>query len=155
MAQHKRTASPRLHNESGMLLIRRGEERDLGGVAAIQSESPEAAKWDVASYLTLDFRIAERAGRIAGFLVARTVADAEAEVLNLAVARSDRRQGVARALLEAFLRDAPGAVFLEVRESNQAARNLYKSMGFHGVSVRQNYYHNPPEAAIVMKFHSC
>ena len=138
-----------------MLLIRRGEARDLAEVAAIQAESPEAANWDVASYLALDFRIAEGAGRIAGFLVARTVADGEAELLNVAVARADRRQGVARALLEAFLRDVLGVVFLEVRESNEAARNLYKSMGFHWVSVRQNYYHNPPEAAIVMKFHSC
>ncbi|HTX36852.1 MAG TPA: ribosomal protein S18-alanine N-acetyltransferase [Bryobacteraceae bacterium] len=138
-----------------MLLIRRGETRDLTEVAAIQAGSPEASAWEVGSYLEHDFRVAADAGRIAGFLVARAVAPEERELLNLAVAPLDRRRGVARALVQAFLRDSPGAVFLEVRESNRGARNLYKSMGFHEVSLRRKYYENPPEAAIVMKFHSC
>ena len=48
-----------------------------------------------------------------------------------------------------------GNFYLEVRESNQAARNLYKSMGFQEVNIRPEYYQFPLEAAIVMKFHSC
>jgi ribosomal-protein-alanine N-acetyltransferase len=138
-----------------MLLIRRGEPRDLHEVAAIQAESPEASSWEVSGYLQLDFQVADQGGRIAGFLVARTVAPDERELLNLAVACSERRRGVARELVKAFLDASPGAVFLEVRESNQAARDFYKSMGFHEVSLRRNYYQYPPEAAIVMKFHSC
>ena len=45
--------------------------------------------------------------------------------------------------------------FLEVRESNRAARIFYKSMGFQEVNVRRDYYASPAESAIVMKFHSC
>jgi ribosomal-protein-alanine acetyltransferase len=138
-----------------MLLIRPGEPRDLDGVVAIQAESPEASAWEVSSYLQLDFRVAAEEGRVAGFVVGRTVAPDERELLNLAVARCDRRKGVGRALMRAFLGDTPGAVFLEVRESNHCAIDLYKSMGFQEVSLRRNYYRYPPEAAIVMKFHSC
>jgi ribosomal-protein-alanine N-acetyltransferase len=142
-------------NESGMLLIRRGEPRDLAEVAAIQAESPEAAAWEVAGYLPLDFWVAAEGGRIAGFLVARTLVPGERELLNLAVPRLDRRRGIARELVKALLNGSTGTVFLEVRQSNRAAIGFYKSMEFQEVSLRQNYYDNPPEAAIVMKFHSC
>jgi ribosomal-protein-alanine N-acetyltransferase len=135
--------------------IRRGEPRDLAEVAAIQAESPEASQWQVDSYLRLDFRVAAESGRITGFLVARTLAPGERELLNLAVGRLNRRRGVAGGLVKSLLEASPGAVFLEVRESNLAARGLYKSMGFKEVSLRKNYYEAPPEAAIVMKFHSC
>ncbi|MGO9255736.1 MAG: GNAT family N-acetyltransferase [Bryobacteraceae bacterium] len=145
-----------------MLLIRRGEPRDLAAVAAIQAESPEASEWEVGGYPQLDFWVAAEgggalgdSGRIAGFLVARTLAPGERELLNMAVAARLRRRGIARELVTAFLKGSPGAVFLEVRESNQGARDLYKSMGFHEVGLRRNYYQYPPEAAIVMKFHSC
>ena len=138
-----------------MLLIRRGEPRDLAEVAAIQAESPEASHWEVDGYLQLDFWVAAEGVGIAGFLVARTLAPGERELLNLAVARLHRRRGVARELVKALLSGSAGTVFLEVRESNQGARESYKSMGFHEVSLRRNYYQYPPEAAIVMKFHSC
>jgi ribosomal-protein-alanine N-acetyltransferase len=135
--------------------IRRGKPGDLEEVAAIQEASPEAARWNVSEYPQYDFRVAVRGRRIAGFLVCRNVADDERELLNLAVAPEFRRHGVARDLLAGLLAEAPGAIFLEVRESNRAARNIYKSMGFQEVGNRPGYYENPLEAAIVMKFHSC
>ena len=138
-----------------MLLIRPGQPRDLGEVAAIQVESEEVSAWPVEDYLQHDFRVAEDQGRVAGFLVGRTVAPGERELMNLAVARGRRRQGVGRQLVSAFLSHFTGVVFLEVRASNQGAIGLYKSLGFQEVSVRKNYYDFPPEAAIVMKFHSC
>jgi len=138
-----------------MPLIRRGQNSDLEPVAAIQRSSPGAAQWTVADYLGHDFRVAVEDGHVAGFLVARRVAPDEAELLNIAVAPEFRRKRVARDLLGALLADTRGTLFLEVRESNTAARKLYKSIGFQEVSVRRDYYENPPETAIVMKFHSC
>ena len=135
--------------------IRRGDFGDLAAVAAIQEASPEAPRWKVSEYLQYDFRVALRDNRIAGFLVSRGLADGESEVLNLAVAPEFRRQGIARDLVAALVAEDPGKVYLEVRESNQAALNLYKSMGFEEVGKRQKYYETPLEAAIVMKFHSC
>jgi [ribosomal protein S18]-alanine N-acetyltransferase len=144
-------------------MIRRGRPEDLPAVAAIQAECPEAAQWEVSGYLEHDFWVAtpftpanEPEGEgVAGFLVARTVAPGERELLNLGVARGWRRRGVARGLLDVLLQSSSGFIFLEVRESNIAARTLYNSLGFHEVSVRRNYYSDPLEAAIVMKFHSC
>jgi ribosomal-protein-alanine N-acetyltransferase len=140
---------------TNMTGIRRGEPSDLEEVAAIQEAAPEAARWSVSDYPQYDFRVAVRGCRIAGFLVSRPVAEDEWELLNLAVAPEFRRQGIGRNLLASLLRAAPGAVFLEVRESNRAARNIYKSMGFKEVGLRPGYYENPLEPAIVMKFHSC
>jgi ribosomal-protein-alanine N-acetyltransferase len=87
-------------------------------------------------------------------VVARTLGT-ESEILNLAVAPEFRRRQVARELLRAVLRDPRGDIFLEVRESNVAARKFYESIGFEEIQIRKKYYHSPPETAIVMKFHSC
>jgi ribosomal-protein-alanine N-acetyltransferase len=136
-------------------VIRRGGPGDLAQVAAIQTASPEAAQWDAAGYLLYDFRVSVCGIRVAGFLVSRALVEGETELLNLAVAPEFRRQGVARKLVEALLAESPGVVYLEVRESNRAARKFYDHMGFQEVSSRSGYYQDPPEAAIVMKFHSC
>jgi len=138
-----------------MPVIRRAEAEDLESVAAIQSTSPEAAHWPVIEYMQFEFTVSIRDGSIAGFLVWRPLAIGECEVLNLVVAPRFRRRGIARQLLEPLLNAADTQVFLEVRETNQAARMFYKSLGFQEVSVRRGYYESPPETAIVMKFHSC
>jgi ribosomal-protein-alanine N-acetyltransferase len=138
-----------------MPAIRRGGADDLAAVAAIQAASPEAAQWKPADYLTYHLVVATGATGVMGFVVARPVADGEFEVLNLAVAPEFRRQGLARDLLAALFHQYLGEFYLEVRESNQAARMCYKSLGFHVVNRRPDYYESPNEAAIVMKFHSC
>ena len=138
-----------------MTAIRRGGADDLDAVAAIQESSPGAARWRVADYLEQDFRVAIEENRVVGFLVARTLAADEQEILNLAVTPDFRRKGVARALLDHAFTGFRGAIFLEVRESNAVAQEFYKSLGFKELSKRAGYYESPPESAIVMKFHSC
>jgi ribosomal-protein-alanine N-acetyltransferase len=138
-----------------MPLIRRADAGDLEAVEAIQSASPEAARWPAADYLAHEFTVAISDGAVAGFLVWRLVDDGECEVLNLAVAPAFRRRGLARELLKPLLNLGNTRIFLEVRESNLGARMLYKSMGFQEVSIRKRYYEAPAESAIVMKFHSC
>ena len=127
----------------------------MAQVANIQAASPEAPHWNVADYLQYDFLVAVRESRVAGFLVSRRLAEGECEILNLAVAPDFRRQGIARDLCRKVLEGFRGAVYLEVRESNQAARDLYESLGFKELDRRYRYYYNPPEDAIVLKFHSC
>jgi ribosomal-protein-alanine acetyltransferase len=135
--------------------IRRGLEADLPAIARIQAASPEASHWDPGGYLAYDLWVAVEGDRIAGFLVSRPLGQGEGELLNLAVEPEFRRRGAGKALVKAFLEGFPGGVYLEVRESNSAALNLYKCLGFQEVTRRQGYYESPPEAAIVMKFHSC
>ena len=138
-----------------MTAVRRGEPRDLGSILGIQAACPEAAQWDPVGYLNFNLLVAAYGIRVVGFLVGRTLAPGEHEILNLAVMPDHRRQGVARSLVCAYLEASKGAVFLEVRPSNRAARTLYNSLGFEEVTVRQGYFENPSEPAIVMKFHSC
>lgn len=92
-----------------------------------------------------------------GFALARVAAD-EAELLSLGVLRGARRRGAARALLQAVLREAHrrGAVtlFLEVAETNDAARLLYATNSFAAVGRRPDYYQRPnsvPVAALTLR----
>ena len=138
-----------------MTAFRPGGPEDLAAVAAIQSAAPEAAHWNAADYLEHLFWVAVDGSVLAGFLVMRRVAPDEIEVLNLAVARSFRRKGIGQGLLQAALDGFSGDVFLEVRASNEGARRFYENVGFKTLNVREKYYENPVESAIVMKFHSC
>ena len=137
------------------MTVRRLRADDLPAIAAIQQASPEAAQWSPEDYLGYDCLVAICNGAIAGFLVTRTLVPGEQEILNLAVAPGWRRQGVAKRLVSDENILVRGTVYLEVRASNHVAYNFYKSIGFQEVARRQNYYAEPLEAAIVMKFHSC
>jgi ribosomal-protein-alanine N-acetyltransferase len=134
--------------------LRPAARDDLAAIAAIQASSPEAAQWDPASYLEHDCTVAIADGVVAGFLVSREIAAGEREILNLAVDPSQRCRGVARCLLESELARARGEWFLEVRESNAGARRFYESLGFRVTGQRKDYYREPPEGAIVMRFFS-
>lgn len=134
--------------------IRPARLADLAVIAAIQSASPEAAQWNPPDYLKQDCLVAEARGCVAGFLAARQVAPGECEILNLAVEPAERRTGIARQLVRAALERVPGAWFLEVRESNIAAIHLYENTGFKVAGRRPNYYYDPLEDAIVMRFFS-
>ena len=65
-----------------------------------------------------------------------------AEVIDLRVLASERRQGLGRKLLWASLTALGdvGAVELEVRSSNVAARALYESLGFSETGLRPKYF---------------
>jgi ribosomal-protein-alanine N-acetyltransferase len=97
--------------------------------------------------------VAEEAGAVRGYLVARTAGD-EAEVLDVAVDPAVRGRGIGRALLADALRGLGerGArrAYLEVRESNTVALRLYQSMGFRPVGRRRGYYRQPTEDALVL-----
>jgi ribosomal-protein-alanine N-acetyltransferase len=126
----------------------------LDHLARIQGASPEAAQWKVREYLEHHTVVAVCGDQIAGFAVARRLAEGESELLNLAVDPLYRRRGIARRLLSQLTSGHPGTLWLEVRESNNGARKLYKSLGFSEVSRRTGYYPDSHESAIVMNVHS-
>ncbi len=79
-----------------------------------------------------------------GAMVLARVAADEAEILTLATVPLLRRQHRATALLRAALDHARAigarAMFLEVSETNIAARTLYEEIGFRQVGRRPHYY---------------
>ena len=84
-----------------------------------------------------------------------TVLD-EGAVTNIAVHPNVRRRGYGRAVTAELIRLAAERgiknLFLEVRESNAAARALYRSLGFSECGVRKNFYRHPTESAVQMVF---
>ena len=90
-------------------------------------------------------------GEVVGYVGSQTVLQ-EADMMNVAVADSHRRRGIARALVEELIRQLDAyQLTLEVRESNVAAISLYESMGFHQVGLRKNYYQKPKENALILR----
>ncbi len=134
--------------------VRSADKRDLAQISAIQATALEASQWQPGDYLAFDCRVAVRQGKLAGFVVSRQVADKEREILNIMVHPDFRRLGIATELLRTELSRSPGVHFLEVRESNAAARQLYKRLGFEDAGTRPGYYDNPPETGIVMRIFS-
>lgn len=102
----------------------------------------------------VEFLVAERAGRVLAYAVAMCAADV-GDILNLCVAPDARRAGIGRVLVRALLARLAArgvrAAYLEVRDSNQAARRLYEGMGFEEVGRRRGYYRRPVEDAIVLR----
>jgi [ribosomal protein S18]-alanine N-acetyltransferase len=100
------------------------------------------------------FLVAEQGGAVIGYVIAHHALD-EAEILNLGVVPTGQRQGVGRALVQGMLSQlrqwGVATVFLEVRESNSAARRLYGALGFAQVGRRRDYYRLPSEDAVVLR----
>ena len=141
--------------------LRRATAADLASVAAIEQAS-FGDPWSAGSFRslvanpTVAFVVAATGATgatVVGYAVAWFAAD-EAELANLAVAASARGRGVGALLLDAVLAEAAhrgaATVYLEVRESNAAARRLYASRSFAEVGRRRRYYHNPAEDALVL-----
>jgi ribosomal-protein-alanine acetyltransferase len=91
---------------------------------------------------------------IVGFLVANQISP-DWELENIVIAPASRRRGLATQLLTTLLTRAcetnSESVFLEVRESNHAARALYARLEFEQNGRRQFYYANPAEDAILYR----
>ena len=98
--------------------------------------------------------VAQEGQTLLGYVGSQTCLD-ETDMMNIAVSPASRRQGVARALIEALvsaLRERGSKqLTLEVRASNGPARQLYESLGFLQVGLRKNYYRNPKEDALILR----
>jgi ribosomal-protein-alanine N-acetyltransferase len=79
----------------------------------------------------------------------------EAQIANLAVAPSERRQGNGHLLVTHMLEKARAEgcrnATLEVRGSNQAALALYRKAGFTVQGTRSQRYTQPPDDAVLME----
>jgi ribosomal-protein-alanine N-acetyltransferase len=142
------------------VIVRAAAEADLAAIHAIECAS-FGDPWSLEGFRDLvehpraRLEVAIGAGNeVLGYAVAWYVAD-ESEIANIAVAPSARRRGVGALLLDRILRAAAefGAktVFLEVRESNEAARKLYEAREFEIAGRRVQYYRKPDEDALIMR----
>ncbi|ADV81776.1 GCN5-related N-acetyltransferase [Terriglobus saanensis SP1PR4] len=137
-------------------MIRRAVLGDIEAMRELATEAKEAPHWLEADYRALVevgvSGVAEIEGVLAGFICGRVLLPGlEAELESIVVAKKYRRQGVGKALSDWLLHAiAAKEVRLEVRESNAAARSMYRAMGFEDVGLRRGYYSQPVEDAILM-----
>jgi ribosomal-protein-alanine N-acetyltransferase len=142
-------------------LLRPASEHDLTRIVEIE-RSCFADPWTEESFRRLlvgdpaIFRVLvlQPGDRLVGYVIAFSVGP-DAELLNVAVEPQSRGKGFAGQMLDAVLIELTGqgvrTAFLEVRESNGAARALYESRGFREIGRRKNYYRRPVEDALVMR----
>ena len=133
---------------------------ELDTILSITAASPEASQWVRADYERFlddgapgSCLVAVLDNAVVGFICFRVVSD-EAEVLNLAVSPSARRGGVASSLLADAIRTSRQRgghrMFLEVRDTNQAAIRFYERHGFRLTARRHGYYSSPLADALVL-----
>lgn len=138
--------------------IRRMQEEDFEQVAAIE-RAIFSLPWSEKSFRDACARednvylVALNDGEVLGYVGMWAVLG-EGEITNVAVKETARRQGVGEKLLEELIctgrQGGTDIFFLEVRESNAAARKLYEKQGFSQIGMRKNFYERPRENAVVM-----
>lgn len=146
------------------ITIRKMTPADLSGVIEIDQHSfslpwPERSfHFEVEENEAARAWVAEMTGadgspEIVGMAIGWLIVD-EIHIATVATASEYRRQGVGIMLMKHLLHEAyrEGArkSFLEVRRGNEAARNLYSSLGYHEDGVRPRYYQDNHEDAILM-----
>ena len=113
---------------------------------AFECENPISRCW-----------VAELDGRVVAMLVAWLIVD-DVHIATIATHPDFRKQGIGKKILSHVLRSAKeeGAVtsFLEVREGNLAAQEMYRKFGYVESGRRENYYNDNGEDAIMMTLES-
>lgn len=102
----------------------------------------------------LVFYVAEIDDHLIGYIGGKLILD-EAEIYMIVVSKEFQNQHIAHHLLDRFEEECRmreiGTIYLEVRESNKEAQAFYKNNKFEIISVREKYYTDPIENAIIMK----
>ena len=147
------------------MLIRPATPADIAAMMRLVNHSSTAAHWSRQQYELVFGQDAPRRAawiienegkeaQLQGFLVAHEVAG-EWEIENIIIEERVRRQHLGTRLLFELLAVARAeraqAIFLEVRESNQAARAFYERRGFQQSGRRARYYSQPDEDAITYR----
>ena len=92
--------------------------------------------------------------KVLGYVGSQTVMG-ETDMMNVAVHPDYRKQGIATGLITeligALKKRESHCLTLEVRASNEPAKNLYKILDFEEIGIRKNYYRNPREDALILR----
>ena len=147
--------------DESTIIVRPARHDDLSLIAAIERAS-FGDPWSVESFASvldlshIRFLVAQHRtadDSLLGYVVAITLAG-EGEIANLAVAPTARRHGIGGLLLDRIVEETTfagvSALYLEVRESNDAAKGLYGKYGFSALGVRKRYYQDNGENALVL-----
>jgi len=92
--------------------------------------------------------------KLIAFISVSTAIDS-ADIEDILVCKNFRRQGIGKRLidftLETLKEKGIREIFIEVREGNEQAKQLYFKCGFNKVSLRKKYYSDGENAIILKK----
>jgi [ribosomal protein S18]-alanine N-acetyltransferase len=145
--------------------IRAASPEDIPAILDLERESAPAAHWPEPTYrrifeqdtphclaFVIEDQSAATGGTLDGFIIGRISAE-ECELENIVVRRKNQSRGLGSGLINSLAAAArqqkAKSIFLEVRESNTAARGLYEKCGFRLTCRRKAYYTNPAEDAVL------
>lgn len=141
--------------------IRKMMEADLVEVCKIEQET-FSQPWCREDFLSAlrnqsnDYLVAVSEQEIIGYCGYWGIAG-EGDIYNVAVKTEKRGQKVGYYMLEELIKCAKSrgiaSLTLEVRESNEAAIRLYRSLGFEQSAIRKDFYTKPKENAVIMWLH--
>lgn len=141
------------------LTFRSMKLNDIDTICAIEKESFTTPWSSGAFYNELvnnhfaHYMVMECGREIAGYAGMWLIMD-EAHITNIAVRTKYRGRKLGQQLVEELMKTASfmGAskITLEVRVSNDVAKNLYVKMGFRSVGIRKGYYTDNQEDAMIM-----
>lgn len=141
------------------MVIRKMTEQDVPYVAALEKKcfndpwSERSIAFELNNSLAY-WLVAEKDGCVVGYVGSQSVLDA-ADMMNIAVDETCRREGIANALVGNLVKYLTGigvsSLSLEVRSGNAPAIALYTKLGFSLVGRRPNYYRNPREDALILR----
>lgn len=145
------------------LLIRKMTLEDVPGVIDLDHKSfslpwPERSfRFELTANPASRCWVAELDGKLVGMIVVWLIID-EAHVATLATHPDFRRRGIGTKLLSHALRhmieEGARSSFLEVRESNFSAQEMYRKFGYEASGRRPHYYKDNGEDAILMNLAS-
>lgn len=159
--------------------VRRATRTDIPVMLELARESPTSPNWsqehyenlfrasppELSRYFVLVAEVAEEdpsesgsgtasapTSPIVAYLAAHCL-DRDWELQYVVVGKKFRLRGLATLLVNQLIEHARSrnarSIFLEVRETNQSARALYRKLGFEETGLRKGYYSSPPEDAIL------
>ena len=140
-------------------MIRKAAKSDIAAIIEIE-KSLFSDPWDIQLFEDAIekenkyFFVVVEAGKLAGYIIFEKVLD-EGHISNLAIAKEYQKRGIGSKLVSYVLDLARQKklkeIFLEVRESNEAAKKLYSKFGFKEVGRRKGYYSKVNEDALIFR----
>ena len=139
--------------------LNRMEPDDLNDVLAMEQDAFGKMAWrenDFSSAIASDYDyplVIRSGGHAVAYCVLRILGP-EAEIENICVHPSFRKNGLGDLMMDEMIRlsleQKASQIFLEVRTRNTPARNLYTKKGFGESYIRKNYYIDPSDDALIM-----
>jgi len=145
-----------------MISYREMSTFDIPALVGIEKEVFPESSWSAAQFReelsgvpkSRKYLVALENGKIVGYAGIALAGDV-ADIHNIAVIPSRRKQGIASHLLDELeawaLEKGVVALMLEIREGNTEAQPLYEQRGYKIISRRDNYYATGIHALIMRK----